>query len=128
MESDCPHSAAFDTVDIVMILYSLEFGLSDPALWRFASYLYHRTQSVCVNHSTVLNYVVLQCSLLGQLLFALYIRLHSLHYLLIAVLITTFMVMTSVNSYRLTVPNLILICNYFVSFLVISSHGWLVSS
>ena len=82
--------AAFDTIDHEMLLHRLHnvFGFGDTVLSWFQSYLENRTQTVAVHgkHSTPasLRYGVPQGSVLGPILFILYI--HSLsnvmqHYL-----------------------------------------------
>jgi Reverse transcriptase (RNA-dependent DNA polymerase) len=71
-------SAAFDTVDHVVLVHRLEhwFGITGIALNWFKSYLYNRTQAVSIrdhlSDPTVLDCGVPQGSVLGPLLFTLY--------------------------------------------------------
>ena len=73
-------SAAFDTVDQVKLLDILkcEIGIDGVALKWFASFLQNRTQKVKVGDSysieSLLRYRVAQGSVLGPLLFNIYIR------------------------------------------------------
>uniref|UniRef100_A0A669C0Q9 Reverse transcriptase domain-containing protein n=1 Tax=Oreochromis niloticus TaxID=8128 RepID=A0A669C0Q9_ORENI len=86
-------SAAFDTVDHNNLLARLEHavGITGTALQWFVSYLSNRLQFVHVNGEssphTKVNYGVPQGSVLGQMLFTLYmlplgsiIRRHSIHF------------------------------------------------
>ena len=71
-------SAAFDTIDHVILLQRLEhvFGIHDTALHWFSSYLTNRTQTVTVNNCSSAS-VTISCrgprgSVLGTVLFVLY--------------------------------------------------------
>ena len=72
-------SAAFDTLDIPILLSRLEhsFGISEVALTLLRSFLTDRVQSVCVNGSlskaSLLKFGVPQGSVLGPILFSLYV-------------------------------------------------------
>lgn len=72
-------SSAFDTLDIITLLRRLRysFGISGPALNWVSSYLVRRSQSVRVGQqrssSTDCQYGVPQGSVLGPLLFTLYV-------------------------------------------------------
>ena len=71
-------SAAFDTIDHQILLTRLQhsFGISEPALSWFLSYLCNRTHAVTINslqsQHTTLHYGVPQGSVLGPVLFILY--------------------------------------------------------
>ena len=71
-------SAAFDTIDHTILLdrFNVYYGLSEPALGWFKSYLSGRTHSVKVgstlSHPAALHYGVPQGSVLGPILFSLY--------------------------------------------------------
>lgn len=72
-------SAAFDTVDYKILLETLSyyFGIRDKALSWIKSYLLHRSFTVQYNNNTsnchTLNFGVPQGSVLGPLLFSMYI-------------------------------------------------------
>jgi hypothetical protein len=72
-------SSAFDTVDIPILLTRLEcsFGISDTALSLIRSFLSGREQKVCINNclsdSSTLKFGVPQGSVLGPILFVLYV-------------------------------------------------------
>ena len=72
-------SAAFDTIDHDILLKRLKFnfGINHKALDWFSSYLQHRSYKVKINNTlsdgTKLNYGVPQGSILGPILFSLYI-------------------------------------------------------
>jgi hypothetical protein len=72
-------TSAFDTIDHKILLNRLQthFGISDTALAWFTSYLADRSQRVVIgNHYSqprVLSYVVPQGSVLGSLLFSIYL-------------------------------------------------------
>ena len=74
------HSAAFDTIDLCILLDRLQhmYGISGTALSWFSSYLTNRALSVTVNDhiSQVLSlsYGVQQGSVLGPVLFILYTK------------------------------------------------------
>ena len=73
------YSKAFDTINHDILLYKLSrYGIRGKALEWFRSYLSNRKQYVCLNgHSSELQYIncgVPQGSLLGPLLFILYIN------------------------------------------------------
>ena len=73
-------SAAFDTIDhkILLQLLSDKYGFTDKALSWFRSYLCDRTQAVTINgitsNSIQLKYGVPQGSVLGPILFSLYLQ------------------------------------------------------
>ena len=73
-------SAAFDTLDHQILLHRLQtsFGLSGTVLKWFASYLQERTQTVVAqghkSKETALNYGVPQGSVLGPVLFTMYVQ------------------------------------------------------
>ena len=84
-------SAAFDTIDHTILLERMKqrFGFGGVVIKWFASYLSSRKQSVmineCVSHSKPIKYGVPQGSVLGPLLFAMYmapiediVRFHGL--------------------------------------------------
>ena len=72
-------SAAFDTIDHEKLLHRLEtrFGINGTALDWFGSYLSNRSQAVRINNSSsekmYLNFGVPQGSVLGPILFILYV-------------------------------------------------------
>merc|ERR1711972_178376 len=72
-------SAAFDTIDHDILLKRLKFnfGINHKALDWFSSYLQNRSYKVKINNTlsdgTKLNYGVPQGSILGPILFSLYI-------------------------------------------------------
>ena len=85
--------AAFDTIDHNILLQRLEhqIGIKGTALSWFRSYLSDRSQFVHVNDessiNTTVSHGVPQCSVLGPILFTLYmlhlgkiIRNHSIHF------------------------------------------------
>ena len=89
-------SSAFDTIDHSVLLNRLNYlyGISGTCLSRFRTYLPNRRQSVVIaNHissTKELHYGVLQASVLGPILFVLYIqplsnlnKRHSLSVLLV---------------------------------------------
>ena len=70
---------AFNTVPHSLLLSKLEaYGVINPLLSWFSSYLYHRTQSVCIRNSSSNNIDaasgVIQGSVLGPMLFLIYIN------------------------------------------------------
>ena len=73
-------SAAFDTIDHTILLHRLRhrYGISGSALKWIESYLTNRCQRVCLNdeysHRFMLSTWVPQGSVLGPLLFSLYIQ------------------------------------------------------
>ena len=73
-------SKAFDTIDQKILLHKLRhYGVRDTALDRFESYLTGRTQQVCFNdHASnninAINFSVPQGSILGPLLFIIYVN------------------------------------------------------
>ena len=78
-----PLSAAFDTIDHIILQDRLNvyYGISEPELGWFKSYLSGRTHSVKVgstlSHPAALQCVVPQGSVLGPILFSLYTNLIS---------------------------------------------------
>ena len=82
-------SAAFDTIDHDILLQRLEhlIGIKGTALGWFRSYLSERSQFVCVNDESSMQTTVPQGSVLGPILFKLYMpplgnikRNHSVHF------------------------------------------------
>ena len=73
-------SAAFDTIDHTILLHRLRYryGISGAALKWIESYLTNRCQLLCLNdeysHRFILSTGVSQDSVLGPLLFSLYIQ------------------------------------------------------
>ena len=73
-------SAAFDSIDHIILLHRLRhrYGISGAALKWIETYLTNTCQPVCLNDEYfprfLLSTGVPQCSVLGPLLFSLYIQ------------------------------------------------------